>query len=167
MKYFSSALFVAAFVCIAQASNLKDVYNVVVLGNKGVGKSALLNMFAGEDLFKVGDSAMSETSIAASQVHKFMGRPDAINLRLIDTQGLSDTGGDSKDMSHIKNMVDYIKQLQEIDLFIICFDGPIRDSLPTLSRQSRSSRRSSQNSCTTRSSCSTSGPLQTRTAWPI
>ena len=123
MKYFSSALFVAAFVCIAQASNLKDVYNVVVLGNTGVGKSALLNMFAGEDLFKVGDSAMSETSIAASQVHKFMGRPDAINLRLIDTQGLSDTGGDSKDMSHIKNMVEYIKQLQEIDLFIICFDG--------------------------------------------
>ena len=108
---------------VSATGNLKNVYNVVVLGNTGVGKSALLNMFAGEDLFKVGDSAMSETSIAASHLHRFMGKPDGIQLRLIDTQGLSDTGGDSKDMAHIKNMVEYIKQLQEIDMFIICFDG--------------------------------------------
>ena len=125
MKYFTTIVVfvVGALAYVAHANNLKDVYNVVVLGNTGVGKSALLNMFAGVDSFKVGDSATSETSIAAAHVHKFMGKPDAIQLRLIDTQGLSDTGGDSKDMLHIKNMVEYIKQLEQIDMFIICFDG--------------------------------------------
>ena len=106
------------------ASQLKETYNIVVLGNTGVGKSSLLNMFAGQEpLFVVGDNAVSETQVASSKVHRFLGKADGVQLRLVDTQGLSDTGGDSKDMSHIKNMVEYIKRLEHIDMFIICFDG--------------------------------------------
>ena len=102
----------------------KKVYNIVVLGNTGVGKSSLLNMLAGEeDLFEVGDKATSQTHVASSKVHRFMGKSDALNLRLVDTQGLSDSGGDIKDMENIKNMVEFIKKLERVDLFIICFDG--------------------------------------------
>ena len=52
-----------------------------------------------------------------------MGKESNILLRLIDTQGLSDTGGDKTDMVHIKNMVDTIRKLESIDLFLICLDG--------------------------------------------
>ena len=104
--------------------NIKDLYNICVLGNTGVGKSALLNMLAGNtNAFKVSSSFNSETQIANSEIYNFMGQPDQIRLRLIDTQGLSDTGGDSVDMIHIKNMVNKIKELGTIDLFLLCLDG--------------------------------------------
>ena len=120
----AAVLSVAALASVLNADDkLKDVYNIVVLGNTGVGKSALLNMFAGQDVFTVGDAAMSETQIASSRVINFLGKADAIKLRLIDTQGLSDSGGDVKDMENIKNMVEYVKNLGEIDLFLMCFDG--------------------------------------------
>jgi predicted GTPase len=101
----------------------KSIYNVVVLGNTGVGKSSLLNMLAGQDVFRVGEGAMSETSLTKASVHRLFDNNSAIQLRLIDTQGLSDSGGNAKDMEHIKNMVESIKKEQFVDLFIICFDG--------------------------------------------
>jgi hypothetical protein len=52
-----------------------------------------------------------------------MGKPDSIRVRLVDTQGLSDSGGDTKDMQHIKNMVERIRELETIDLFLLCLDG--------------------------------------------
>ena len=101
----------------------KSVYNVVVLGNTGVGKSAMLNMLAGRDAFNVGTQFKSETRSTSASVHTFLGKKDSVRLRLVDTQGLSDTGGDLNDQQHIKNMVDFIRTLDEIDLFLICFDG--------------------------------------------
>ncbi len=103
---------------------LKEIYNIVVLGNTGVGKSSLLNMLGGkDDAFVVGDDTESVTQYSNSQVLRFMGKESNILLRLIDTQGLSDTGGDKTDMVHIKNMVDTIRKLESIDLFLICLDG--------------------------------------------
>jgi tRNA U34 5-carboxymethylaminomethyl modifying GTPase MnmE/TrmE len=103
---------------------LKEIYNMVVLGNTGVGKSSLLNMLGGkDDAFEVGDNTESVTQYSNSKVLRFMGKESNILLRLIDTQGLSDTGGDTTDMVHIKNMVDTIRKLESIDLFLICLDG--------------------------------------------
>jgi GTP-binding protein EngB required for normal cell division len=103
---------------------LKDIYNICVLGNTGVGKSALLNMLAGDTkAFKISSSYNSQTQITQSEIYNFMGNANQIQLRLIDTQGLTDTGGDRVDMIHIKNMVDKIKELDEIDLFLLCLDG--------------------------------------------
>jgi hypothetical protein len=71
----------------------------------------------------VGERACSETQLTVYKEFKFMGKPDGIKLRLVDTQGLSDTGGDTKDMQHIKNMVERIRELETIDMFLLCLDG--------------------------------------------
>jgi predicted GTPase len=100
------------------------MYNIVVLGNTGVGKSSLLNMLAGsQGAFIVGDRAYSETQLTIYKEFRLMGKPDSIRVRLVDTQGLSDSGGDTKDMQHIKNMVEKIRELDTIDLFLLCLDG--------------------------------------------
>ncbi len=102
----------------------QNIYNIVVLGNTGVGKSSLLNMLAGsQGAFIVGDRAFSETQLTIYKEFRLMGKPDSIRVRLVDTQGLSDSGGDTKDMDHIKNMVARIRELETIDLFLLCLDG--------------------------------------------
>ena len=103
----------------------KHIYNIVVLGNTGSGKSALLNMFAGkENAFKVGLSINPETKFTTSQIHNYNGTANGYTLRLIDTQGLSDGGGPDREVEHINDMIEAIKQFSDIDLFIICLDGP-------------------------------------------
>ena len=65
---------------------LKEIYNIVVLGNTGVGKSSLLNMLGGkDDAFEVGDNPESVTQYSNSKVLRFMGKESNIPLRLIDT----------------------------------------------------------------------------------
>ena len=97
---------------------------IVALGNTGVGKSSLLNMLAGEDVFAVGESAMSETQMATARDRHFMGSGEKVLVRLIDTQGLSDAGGNGhRDIEHMQQIVTFIRQEEHIDLFLICFDG--------------------------------------------
>jgi hypothetical protein len=81
-------------------------------------------MFSGtKEAFKIGEGIVSETQETTVKEFRLFGCTDGIKLRLIDTQGLSDTSGDHADISHIKNMVEVIKLLQSIDLFLICLDG--------------------------------------------
>jgi predicted GTPase len=88
-----------------------------------VGKSAFLNMIMRrclmENVFEEGDTLFSETQITTSKLVQFKDKDGGFNLRLVDTQGISDTSGDQADMEHIKNMVDTIRKLNYVDLFII------------------------------------------------
>lgn len=100
------------------------VYNMVVLGNTGVGKSALMNFISGQkDAFLVGDTSATGTTLTQSKEFKLFGRDDGLKVRLVDTQGLSDSGGDTKDMEHIKNMVENIRELAHVHLFLLCLDS--------------------------------------------
>jgi predicted GTPase len=99
-------------------------FNIVVLGNTGVGKSALLSYLAGQpDKFTVGDTSASQTQFASSQKCKLFAKQDGVRIRLVDTQGLSDSGGDQTDMANVKDMVEYIRRLGSVDLFLLCLDG--------------------------------------------
>ena len=122
---------VALFICLssvvsadnADASTYR-IYNIVALGNSGVGKSSLLNMLAGdEEAFNVGHTASSVTEFTESRVFRFMNESDGIRVRLVDTQGLSDSGGDQTEMNNLRNMVEHIRGLGRVDLFLICLDG--------------------------------------------
>ena len=122
----AAALLVAIVSCVINVegeSKLKDIYNIVVLGDTGVGKSSLLNMFAGTDAFEVGNRDESETPIISAKVFRMIGREfNSIQLRLIDTQSvLDDTAGDPGE--HIKKMIYNLKSLEHIDLFLICLDS--------------------------------------------
>jgi GTP-binding protein EngB required for normal cell division len=108
----------------ADSEPQSQCYNIVVLGNTGVGKSALLNYLAGQrNAFTVGDTTDAQTQLAKSRIFKLFSKPDGVRIRLVDTQGLSDTGGDQKDMEHVKNMVEHIRKLESIHLFLLCLDG--------------------------------------------
>ena len=103
---------------------MNSVFKVVALGSAGVGKSSLLNMLAGEEVFTVSESAMSETLMVKASNHHFMGSSNKRLVRLIDTQGLSDAGGNGhRDIEHMQQFVTFIRQEQQIDMFLICFDG--------------------------------------------
>ncbi|XP_075948310.1 GTPase IMAP family member 7-like [Anarhichas minor] len=60
---------------------------IVILGKTGVGKSSVANTIVGEELFKIGQTAKSETSECRAKTKSVNGR----NITLIDTPGLFDT----------------------------------------------------------------------------
>ncbi|XP_075948588.1 GTPase IMAP family member 7-like [Anarhichas minor] len=66
-----------------------DVSNrrIVILGKTGVGKSSAANTIVGEELFKIGQTANSETSECQAETKSVNGR----DITLIDTPGLFDT----------------------------------------------------------------------------
>ncbi|XP_075948313.1 GTPase IMAP family member 7-like [Anarhichas minor] len=60
---------------------------IVILGRTGTGKSSVANTIVGEELFKIGDTANSETSECRAETKPVNGR----NITLIDTPGFFDT----------------------------------------------------------------------------
>ena len=108
----------------SKSQPLQKIYNVVALGNTGVGKSSLLNMLGSTNMFKVGEEADAQTQITVYNTNQllFMGETNEINLCLVDTPGLCDGNGDEADVEHIKNIVERIRELKQIDLFILCLE---------------------------------------------
>ena len=83
----------------------QGVFNVVVLGNTGVGKSSLLNMLAGADAFKVGDGAISETSLTNARhlhpsIHERTQRPiDELVPSYCDGRTIEATNNEMEEVS--------------------------------------------------------------------
>jgi len=117
----------------------EKVYNIVALGNTGVGKSSLLNMLANSDIFQVGNGAVlskTQTTIQNNPASTFLGLTDEIKMILVDTQGIGDHQGDKQDNQHIVDMVGKIRELEQIDLFLLCleetnprFSGSIQNTI--------------------------------------
>lgn len=52
-----------------------------------------------------------------------MGNKNKPKLRLIDTQGLSDGRGEERDYENIREIVVKLRELNHIDLFLLCLEG--------------------------------------------
>ena len=70
--------------------------------------------------FPVGQGANAQTREVDSKFKQFLGDPKEIKLCLVDTQGLCDPDGDEKDIENIREMVQTIRRLQKVDLFLYC-----------------------------------------------
>ena len=111
------------------------VYKLVVLGNSGVGKSSLLNMLAGHELFPLNDGTIVKQSppLVSIKECRFMGRKRGARLCLIDTVGVDDslpstaaTAADkAKHVKHLQSIYDTLQteQHSDIHMFLICFDA--------------------------------------------
>ncbi|XP_059211380.1 GTPase IMAP family member 4-like [Centropristis striata] len=66
---------------------VSDTKRIVILGKTGAGKSSVANTIFGEKLFKIGDTAKSETSVCQAKTKSVNGR----SISLIDTPGFFDT----------------------------------------------------------------------------
>ncbi|XP_059211566.1 uncharacterized protein LOC131990185 [Centropristis striata] len=67
--------------------SVSDTKRIVILGKTGAGKSSVANTIFGEELFKIGDSAKSETRECQAGNKSVNGR----RITLIDTPGFFDT----------------------------------------------------------------------------
>ncbi|XP_034389695.1 GTPase IMAP family member 7-like [Cyclopterus lumpus] len=67
---------------------------IAILGKTGVGKSSLANTIFGEQLFKIGHTANSETNICQAQTRCVNGG----NITLIDSPGFFDTDRSEKEL---------------------------------------------------------------------
>jgi predicted GTPase len=106
---------------------MERIYNIAVLGNTGVGKSSLLNCLAGDKTqqkFEVNQNAVNLANLTKYCEFHALGESNRPKLRLIDTQGLSDGRGDERDFENIKEIVEKLRNLEYIDLFLLCLDGP-------------------------------------------
>lgn len=101
----------------------KSCYNIVCLGNTGVGKSSLLNMLGNTKEFIVGEGANAQTKEVDAKYCTFLGQDNEIELCLIDTQGLFDPNGDAEDIKNVRSMVTMIRKFKQIDLFLYCIEA--------------------------------------------
>ncbi|XP_059211563.1 GTPase IMAP family member 7-like [Centropristis striata] len=67
--------------------SVSDTKRIVILGKTGAGKSSVANTIFGKELFKIGDTASSETRECQAETKSVNGR----RITLIDTPGFFDT----------------------------------------------------------------------------
>ncbi|EDR25431.1 hypothetical protein, conserved [Entamoeba dispar SAW760] len=88
---------------------------LIMIGNTGDGKSSLGNFILKKNAFKVSDGAKSVTQ----KTKGCYGKGDRSDVFVIDTPGLQDSSGPNKDIQHMNEMVDYIKEQKGLQGIII------------------------------------------------
>lgn len=99
----------------------KKAVRLVVIGETGNGKSTLCNKLICKNLFKeYATLTKSGTQKAVCiEGRNFMGEL----IRVIDTQGYSDTDG--KDFTNSKQMIELIKNEGTVNAFLLVFNGSL------------------------------------------
>ena len=89
-----------------------SIYNIVIIGETGTGKSSLADILAGCDIFKVSSDPASCTKETICHQSK---KDDSIGI--VDTPGLQDSNGSDKE--HYDQMIKIIKSLNNINLVVV------------------------------------------------
>lgn len=92
-----------------------SLYNIIVIGETGTGKSSLCDLLAGKHLFQVSDSA--ESCTFKTICYRSEKDPE---IGIIDTPGLQDSNGSDKD--HYDQMVKIIKSLKNLNLIVVALN---------------------------------------------
>jgi len=98
---------------LASTDTSPKVYNVVIMGKTGVGKSSLIN-----SLFKEQVAAVGHDEATTMDVHKFIKMEGKNTINIWDTMGLYDDLGDPKEYIH--RIADTVKKAH---LILFCFDS--------------------------------------------
>ena len=122
-----SALDIKKKIVEFEAADSNRIYNIVVLGNTGVGKSSLLNCLAGDKTHKVFEVSQNDVNLAnltKSGEFNAMGNVNYPRMRLVDTKGLEfGSFQNEMDSRNIQEIIKKLNQLKHIDLFLFCLDG--------------------------------------------
>jgi small GTP-binding protein len=98
---------------LASTDTSPKVYNVVIMGKTGVGKSSLIN-----SLFKEQVAAVGHDEATTMDVQKFIKMEGKNTINIWDTMGLYDDLGDPKEYIH--RIADTVKKAH---LILFCFDS--------------------------------------------
>lgn len=96
---------------------------IVLIGETGVGKSTIGNLFLGKEIFETGSSSRSVTQKTTFEKGKYLGKPSEQEILVVDTQGYNDPDG--KDKENAAQMIETIKSLKSVHAFLLVFNGNI------------------------------------------
>ena len=110
-----------AVLALAHLTFAEHIYNLVVLGAPGVGKSSLLNMLANEaNAFEESHSMFSpdRSFTPVAKVYPLVESNDIVTVRLVDTRG------DAADNRTYSASLDaFVRELNYTDAFVLCVDA--------------------------------------------
>ena len=89
---------------------------ILLLGERGTGKSTLGNQILGQEAFKVSDDVKTGTKLT----YGAPGKLDSGFVYIIDTPGIQDTTNEDK--QNMLQLVQFIKQNKEINAIILLFN---------------------------------------------